>query len=110
MSSIVLKGRWHGQRFTPDRRFEGTVEDAGDSALLGGSVVTVTHQAAQHTAEGNATQEHGHYSLQGMPGEDFILTSFLSTDDPHRATDGEDQTDRLWRGELFLARTDSARA
>ena len=101
MSRFILKGRWYGEPHDPERYFQGTVEDPGHTGLQQDDVVRVKFEAGRFTAHTNPTQQHGHYSLDGMPSEEFVLASFVRRDGAvgeEAVGEGEPQ---LWGGDLF---------
>ncbi|GGR13211.1 hypothetical protein [Deinococcus ruber] len=102
MSEFILKGRWHGELYAPDRHFQGTVEVPGPSALQVGDRVTVTFVEDRPTVHCNPTQLHGHFSLDGMPREDFVLVSFVRKDGEVGADATQDGDAQRWGGDLFI--------
>ncbi|GGK16676.1 hypothetical protein GCM10008955_07630 [Deinococcus malanensis] len=103
MSNFVLKGRWYGEIYDENRCFKGRVVDGGHTGLKSGDEVTVTYKVDQHTLRHHTTQAGGGYSLDGMPDNSFILTSFLRRGGVTGHEVLPDEDDQEWGGEIVSA-------
>lgn len=103
MSNFVLKGRWHGEIYDEDRCFRGRVVDGGHTGLNSGDEVTVSYKVDHHMLRRHSTQAGGRYSLDGMPDDSFILTSFLRRGGVTGHDVLPDDDDQEWGGEIVSA-------
>jgi|GEM_PF-3480355 len=103
MPTFTLKGRWNAPPHALDRQFDGEVVDGANSGLKPGDRVVVTYVNGQ-PAVFNPVQ-HGRYSLEGMPAEHFVLTSFVRKDGVINADATSDAEEQLWGGDLYVSRS-----
>ena len=101
MSTFILRGRWHGDEIDPTRRFVGKVENGGTTGLEPGAQVVVTFQNDDFLLHTRPFQAHGRYSLEGMPSDTFVLTSFLRKDGASVQEATREGEEQLWGGEIF---------
>lgn len=101
MTTFTLKGRWSGQLHDTHRCFEGRVEETGVPHLHPGDPVIVTFVQGKPTLQGQTSQQHGHYQLEGMPNAFFVLTGFTRKDGVIGHEAEWNDPEQLWGGEIF---------
>lgn len=103
MSTFTLKGRWTKPITESDRSFEGHVVEAGESGLNVGDRVTVSYQGGVPSLQFDDPTRHGRYSLEGMPSERYVLTSFVRIGGPVGSEAAQEGDEQVWGGQLFVS-------
>lgn len=90
LSTLTVRGAWHGEVSDPERQFRGTVTASEMPLLPLGQQVTVCYEAESRRVA--APSEHGRYVLS-VAGEVYPLASFTCRSAATTGRQGTDDTE-----------------